>query len=252
MRPGSRPRRWRAPRGGATWSPGCPGRARDPGGALCLLHHLDVVPADPSEWSVDPFGGEIHDGYLWGRGAIDMKSMGVMQLMSMLTLARERVRAGARRRLRGGGRRGGRRRHGRGLADQAPPRAGGLPRRDQRGRLRPVGDEAADDGLRPVRESPAVGQARGQGRARARLDAARRTRPSASCSPPSANWPPIRRPWPSRHWWPAPSGRWPPGRRPPAAGPSRRSSTPRPGRPCRPCPAGCPATSGRCSATSSP
>lgn len=68
-----------------------PGRARDPGGALCLLHHLDVVPADPSEWSVDPFGAEIRDGYLWGRGAIDMKSMGVMQLISLLTLARERV-----------------------------------------------------------------------------------------------------------------------------------------------------------------
>ena len=67
------------------------GRAGDPGGALCLLHHLDVVPADPSEWSVDPFGAEIRDGYLWGRGAIDMKSMGVMQLMTMLALARDRT-----------------------------------------------------------------------------------------------------------------------------------------------------------------
>jgi acetylornithine deacetylase/succinyl-diaminopimelate desuccinylase-like protein len=68
-----------------------PGRARDPGGALCLLHHLDVVPADPSEWSVDPFGAEIRDGYLWGRGAIDMKSMGVMQLMTVLALARDKT-----------------------------------------------------------------------------------------------------------------------------------------------------------------
>jgi acetylornithine deacetylase/succinyl-diaminopimelate desuccinylase-like protein len=68
-----------------------PGRARDPGGALCLLHHVDVVPADPLEWSVDPFGAEIRDGYLWGRGAIDMKSMGVMQLMTMLSLAREKT-----------------------------------------------------------------------------------------------------------------------------------------------------------------
>ncbi|HYH50317.1 MAG TPA: M20/M25/M40 family metallo-hydrolase [Acidimicrobiia bacterium] len=68
-----------------------PGRRRDAGGAMCLLHHLDVVPADPSEWTVDPFGGEIRDGYLWGRGAIDMKSMGVMQLMTMLSLARERT-----------------------------------------------------------------------------------------------------------------------------------------------------------------
>jgi acetylornithine deacetylase/succinyl-diaminopimelate desuccinylase-like protein len=68
-----------------------PGRARDAGSALCLLHHLDVVPADPSEWSVDPFGAEIRDGYLWGRGAIDMKSMGVMQLITMLSLAREKT-----------------------------------------------------------------------------------------------------------------------------------------------------------------
>ena len=40
-----------------------------------LLHgHLDVVPADPSSWSVPPFSGEIHDGVLWGRGAVDMKN----------------------------------------------------------------------------------------------------------------------------------------------------------------------------------
>jgi acetylornithine deacetylase/succinyl-diaminopimelate desuccinylase-like protein len=70
-----------------------PGRAGDPAGALCLLHHLDVVPADPSEWSVDPFGAEIQDGYLWGRGAIDMKGMGVMQLMTMLALARNKATA---------------------------------------------------------------------------------------------------------------------------------------------------------------
>jgi acetylornithine deacetylase/succinyl-diaminopimelate desuccinylase-like protein len=65
-----------------------PGRS---GPGLALLHHLDVVPAEASEWSVDPFGAEIHDGCLWGRGAIDMKGMGVMQLMTMLALARERV-----------------------------------------------------------------------------------------------------------------------------------------------------------------
>ncbi|MGH8999118.1 MAG: M20/M25/M40 family metallo-hydrolase, partial [Acidimicrobiia bacterium] len=65
-----------------------PGRE---GRGLALLHHLDVVPADPAEWSVDPFGAEIAGGYLWGRGAIDMKGIGVMQLMSFLTLARQRV-----------------------------------------------------------------------------------------------------------------------------------------------------------------
>src|SRR3954469_2479157 len=46
-----------------------------------LIHgHLDVVPADAAEWSVDPFAGEIRDGYVWGRGAIDMKDMDAMTL----------------------------------------------------------------------------------------------------------------------------------------------------------------------------
>jgi acetylornithine deacetylase/succinyl-diaminopimelate desuccinylase-like protein len=41
-----------------------------------LVHaHLDVVPADPAEWTVPPFAGEIRDGYVWGRGAVDMKDM---------------------------------------------------------------------------------------------------------------------------------------------------------------------------------
>jgi acetylornithine deacetylase/succinyl-diaminopimelate desuccinylase-like protein len=71
--------------------PGDRGVPGDPGRGLALLHHLDVVPAEASEWSVDPFGAEIRDGCLWGRGAIDMKSVGVMQLMTVLTLARERT-----------------------------------------------------------------------------------------------------------------------------------------------------------------
>ena len=66
-----------------------PGRtslvARVPGadrsrGALLIHGHLDVVPADPSEWTVDPFAGEIRDGYLWGRGAVDMKDFDAMVL----------------------------------------------------------------------------------------------------------------------------------------------------------------------------
>ena len=44
------------------------------GGALLLHGHLDVVPADPSSWSVHPFSGEVRDGVLWGRGAVDMKN----------------------------------------------------------------------------------------------------------------------------------------------------------------------------------
>jgi acetylornithine deacetylase/succinyl-diaminopimelate desuccinylase-like protein len=57
-----------------------------------LIHgHLDVVPADASEWSVDPFGGEVKDGYVWGRGAVDMKDMDAM----VLSLVREWARTGA-------------------------------------------------------------------------------------------------------------------------------------------------------------
>ncbi len=66
-----------------------PGRAnvvvRIPGsdpsrGALLVHGHLDVVPADASEWSVHPFSGEIKDGFLWGRGAVDMKDFDAMAL----------------------------------------------------------------------------------------------------------------------------------------------------------------------------
>ncbi|MDY7041991.1 MAG: M20/M25/M40 family metallo-hydrolase [Chloroflexota bacterium] len=53
------------------------------GGAIILLHHTDVVPADPTRWSCDPFGGEIRDGYVWGRGAIDMKGAGIMHLLAL-------------------------------------------------------------------------------------------------------------------------------------------------------------------------
>ena len=50
---------------------------------ILLYNHMDVVEADPKRWSCDPFGGERHDGYIWGRGAIDMKGMGIMQLLAM-------------------------------------------------------------------------------------------------------------------------------------------------------------------------
>ena len=56
---------------------------------IVLIHHMDVVPADASRWPVDPFGGELKDGYIWGRGAIDMKGTGVLQLYAFLTLARQ-------------------------------------------------------------------------------------------------------------------------------------------------------------------
>lgn len=59
--------------------------------AIALVHHMDVVPATPSSWSVDPFSGVIKDGYIWGRGAIDMKSNGVAQLMAMIAIKRSGV-----------------------------------------------------------------------------------------------------------------------------------------------------------------
>ncbi|MCD1573291.1 M20/M25/M40 family metallo-hydrolase [Agromyces mediolanus] len=51
--------------------------------ALVLHGHLDVVPADPRNWSVDPFAGEVRDGMLWGRGAVDMKDMDAMMLTAL-------------------------------------------------------------------------------------------------------------------------------------------------------------------------
>ena len=59
--------------------------------AIALVNHMDVVPATPSFWSVDPFGGIVKDGYIWGRGAIDMKGEAVAHLMAMIALKRSGV-----------------------------------------------------------------------------------------------------------------------------------------------------------------
>jgi acetylornithine deacetylase/succinyl-diaminopimelate desuccinylase-like protein len=65
----------------------------DPARPALLIHgHLDVVQANASDWQRDPFGGEIADGYVWGRGAIDMKDMDAM----MLAVTRQRLREGRR------------------------------------------------------------------------------------------------------------------------------------------------------------
>jgi acetylornithine deacetylase/succinyl-diaminopimelate desuccinylase-like protein len=56
--------------------------------ALILLSHMDVVPAVTREWKVPPFSGLVKDGKVWGRGAIDDKGMGVMELMAMLAIKR--------------------------------------------------------------------------------------------------------------------------------------------------------------------
>jgi acetylornithine deacetylase/succinyl-diaminopimelate desuccinylase-like protein len=60
--------------------------------AIALLHHMDVVPATASQWSVDPFSGIVKDGYIWGRGAIDMKGEAVAHLMAMIALKRSGVK----------------------------------------------------------------------------------------------------------------------------------------------------------------
>lgn len=65
----------------------------DPGADALLVHgHLDVVPAEPADWSVHPFSGEVRDGVVWGRGAIDMKNMDAMMLAAVRQWARSGVR----------------------------------------------------------------------------------------------------------------------------------------------------------------
>jgi acetylornithine deacetylase/succinyl-diaminopimelate desuccinylase-like protein len=59
--------------------------------ALILLNHTDVVPVSREFWTMDPFGGVQRDGYIWGRGAEDMKSLGVAELIAFLELHREHV-----------------------------------------------------------------------------------------------------------------------------------------------------------------
>ena len=56
--------------------------------ALILLQHTDVVPADPKYWTTEPLSGDIRDGYLWGRGTLDMKGTGISQLATFLSLHR--------------------------------------------------------------------------------------------------------------------------------------------------------------------
>ncbi|MFW0794720.1 M20/M25/M40 family metallo-hydrolase [Gordonia sp. CPCC 205515] len=67
-----------------------PGPPDSDRGALLLHSHLDVVPAEPADWSVHPFSGSVADGYIWGRGAVDMKDMVGMAL----ALARQFQRDG--------------------------------------------------------------------------------------------------------------------------------------------------------------
>ena len=56
---------------------------------IMLLHHLDVVPAEADRWQVEPYSGLIRDGELWGRGTLDCKGLGIMELMAFLLLKRQ-------------------------------------------------------------------------------------------------------------------------------------------------------------------
>ena len=58
---------------------------------VLLLNHIDVVPVEKERWTVDPFAGIIQDGYLYGRGALDDKSMGIIEMMALLILKREKI-----------------------------------------------------------------------------------------------------------------------------------------------------------------
>ncbi|MFI5184213.1 MAG: M20/M25/M40 family metallo-hydrolase [Vicinamibacteria bacterium] len=58
---------------------------------LLVANHMDVVPADASRWSVSPFSAEIKNGAIYGRGAVDMKSEGIVQLVAFIRLKRENV-----------------------------------------------------------------------------------------------------------------------------------------------------------------
>src|SRR5436309_4793187 len=59
--------------------------------ALLLLHHIDVVPADTAHWTKPPFGGVVASGYIWGRGALDIKSLGIAELMAFIDLKRRHL-----------------------------------------------------------------------------------------------------------------------------------------------------------------
>ena len=58
---------------------------------IILLNHMDVVSSDPARWRVDPFSGTIVDDYLYGRGALDMKGIGLLQAVVFVMLKREAV-----------------------------------------------------------------------------------------------------------------------------------------------------------------
>src|SRR5436305_13152547 len=70
-------------------------RGEGDGPTLCYLGHVDTVLADPAEWEHDPWSGDVADGYVWGRGALDMKSQVAAEAAAAVALAREGWRPSA-------------------------------------------------------------------------------------------------------------------------------------------------------------
>jgi acetylornithine deacetylase/succinyl-diaminopimelate desuccinylase-like protein len=68
-----------------------PGRNTSRRGAIALMHHMDVVPADSARWRLPPFAGVVRDGAVWGRGALDLKGEGIVHAMAMIALKRAGV-----------------------------------------------------------------------------------------------------------------------------------------------------------------
>lgn len=66
-------------------------RMGPPADAVCLLNHTDVVPVEREYWNRDPFGGELADGFVYGRGTLDMKGMGIIELLTFVLLKRRGV-----------------------------------------------------------------------------------------------------------------------------------------------------------------
>jgi len=66
-------------------------KGRQKGKPMVLLSHIDVVPANPDEWDIHPFSGEIKDGFIYGRGAIDMKSQTISQLIAFIDLYKKGI-----------------------------------------------------------------------------------------------------------------------------------------------------------------
>lgn len=79
----------RSPSGRPSLVARLPGPTERP--ALVLVSHTDVVPVEEDSWSRDPFGGEIADGHIWGRGALDMKGVAVMHVEAVMALASSRA-----------------------------------------------------------------------------------------------------------------------------------------------------------------